>query len=244
MIDCKLFINGEEMEDPKHMQLNYYVETNGQLLTDKQFRTLNVSKEDRHFLQKPGAGLMNMIGIQPASVNVYGQAMYNPVYNIPLTKDAYEKLQRSGWAKTIIREPEAFGGDIFYPVDYETGWKRDNYGPIWIPAKGATVTLTPLNLALYSRCIRNFEGNDLKVENDKIFINGQETTQYTFKYDYYFMMGDNRHKSADSRSWGFVPEDHVVGEPLLVWLSLDKDRGLFDGAIRWNRLFHTVNSLK
>ncbi len=244
IIDCSVYINGEKMENPKHMQLNYFVETNGLQLTEKQFRALNVSKEDRKFIQ-PNAGYMNMIGVQPANAHVYGQPpVYNPVYNIPLTKEAYEKLQRSGWAKTIIREPEFFGGDMYYPVDYETGWRRDNYGPVWIPAKGATVELTPLNMALYSRCIRNFEGNDLKVEGNKIFINGQETNQYTFKYDYYFMMGDNRHKSADSRSWGFVPEDHVVGEPLLVWLSLDKDRGLFDGAIRWNRLFRTVGSLK
>ena len=244
VIHCDVYINGEKMEVPKHMQLNYFVETNGILFTEKHFRTLNVSKEDRIYIQNPSEDYMNMLGIQRIGINTFGQGIYNPVYNLPLTMEAYEKLQRLGWAKTIVLEPEFRGGDVFYPVDYETGWRRDNYGPIWIPAKGATVELTPLNLALYSRCIRNFEGNDLKVENNTIFINGQETNQYTFKYDYYFMMGDNRHKSADSRSWGFVPEDHIVGEPLLVWLSLDKDRDLFDGGIRWNRLFRTVSSLK
>ena len=245
VIRCDVYINGVKMEAPRHMQLNYFVETNGILLSEKHFRTLNVSKEDRIYIQNPSDYAMNMLGIQRIGINAYGQSIYNPMYHLPLTQEAYDKLQRSGWAKSIVLEPENItGGDIFYPVNYETGWRRDNYGPIWIPAKGATVELTPLNLALYSRCIHNFEGNDLQVAGNKIFINGQETNQYTFQYDYYFMMGDNRHKSADSRSWGFVPEDHIVGEPLLVWLSLDKDRGLFDGSIRWNRLFRTVNSLK
>ena len=133
-------------------------------------------------------------------------------------------------------------GGPTYPVDYETGWTRDNYGPIWIPQRGATIELTPQNLALYSRCIKNYEGNQLEVKGDKVWINGAEATTYTFQYDYYWMMGDNRHNSADSRSWGFVPEDHIVGKPILVWLSLDKDRSLFDGGIRWNRIFRWVDA--
>ncbi|MDR1344328.1 MAG: signal peptidase I, partial [Tannerellaceae bacterium] len=142
--------------------------------------------------------------------------------------------------KNIIIEPDAFGGTT-YPVDYNTGWTRDNFGPLWIPAKGATITLTEQNLALYRRCIHNYENNTLEEKDGKVYINGLETTSYTFRYDYYFMMGDNRHNSADSRSWGFVPEDHIVGKPILVWLSLDKDRSLFDGGIRWNRLFRMVH---
>jgi signal peptidase I len=100
--------------------------------------------------------------------------------------------------------------------------------------------LTEENLPIYERCIRAYEGNKLEVKKDGIYINGVKTDKYTFKMDYYWMMGDNRDKSADSRYWGFVPEDHVVGKPLVVWLSLDKDRGWFDGKIRWNRLFKWV----
>ena len=97
------------------------------------------------------------------------------------------------------------------------------------------------NLPIYERCIVAYEGNKLEVKPDGIYINGEKTNEYTFKMDYYWMMGDNRHNSADSRYWGFVPEDHVVGKPIVVWLSLDKDRGWFDGKIRWNRLFKWVD---
>ena len=129
----------------------------------------------------------------------------------------------------------------YYPVDYQTGWSRDNYGPLWIPKKGTTIPLTERNIALYKRCIVNYEHNKLEVKDGKVYINGKPETTYTFKYDYYWMMGDNRHNSADSRSWGFVPEDHIVGKPIMIWLSLDKDRSLFDGGIRWNRMFRWVH---
>ena len=122
-----------------------------------------------------------------------------------------------------------------------TGWTRDDYGPLWIPRKGATITLTEDNLPLYERCIRAYEGNTLEQREDGIYINGQRTDTYTFRMDYYWMMGDNRHNSLDSRYWGFVPEDHVVGKPIVVWLSLDKDRDWLDGKIRWNRLFKWVH---
>ena len=94
-----------------------------------------------------------------------------------------------------------------------------------------------MNLAFYSRCIEVYENNSLQKKDGQILINGKPETTYTFKYDYYFMMGDNRHNSQDSRSWGFVPEDHIVGKPVLIWLSTDKDRSLFSGGIRWKRIF-------
>ena len=127
-----------------------------------------------------------------------------------------------------------------YPLNLYTDWTVDNYGPIWIPAKGSTITLTMDNLPIYERCIVAYEGNKLEVKDDGIYINGQKTDKYTFQMDYYWMMGDNRHNSQDSRYWGFVPEDHVVGKPIVVWLSLDKDRGWFNGKIRWNRIFKWV----
>jgi signal peptidase I len=123
-------------------------------------------------------------------------------------------------------------------------WTRDNYGPIWIPKKGASVELTLDNLPLYERCIRAYEDNKLEVKNGKIYINDKESSSYTFKMDYYWMMGDNRHNSADSRYWGFVPEDHIVGKPIFIWWSSDPDRSMFNGGIRWNRLFRFVDNIK
>ena len=128
-----------------------------------------------------------------------------------------------------------------YPLNLYTKWDRNNYGPIWIPAKGATIKLTEDNLPIYERCIVAYEGNKLEVKEGGIYINGEKTD---FNMDYYWMMGDNRDKSADSRYWGFVPEDHVVGKPIVVWLSLDKDRNWFDGKIRWNRIFKWVDGIK
>ena len=113
----------------------------------------------------------------------------------------------------------------------------DNYGPLYIPKKGVKLVLNNYNLPIYERIIRVYEGNKLEVKDGKFFINGEQTTTYKFKMDYYWMMGDNRHNSADSRYWGFVPEDHIVGRPVLVWLSLNKDKGWFEGKIRFNRFF-------
>lgn len=236
IIDNQVYIDGKPGENPKEMQFNYFVETDGTLFTEDHFRLLNVSKEGRQLASGPGfQNLLSFMGFTP---NANGQ--FNPVYHIPLTQKALEKAKKLPFVKKVVIEPDAIGG-MTYPVDYNTGWTRDNYGPLWIPQKGATIPLTEKNLALYNRCIRNYENNTLEVKDGQVYINGKPETTYTFKYDYYWMMGDNRHNSADSRSWGFVPEDHVVGKPILIWLSLDKDRNWFDGKIRWNRLFRWVH---
>ncbi len=122
---------------------------------------------------------------------------------------------------------------ICIPMPKARDWSIDNFGPVHIPAKGETIELTLANLPLYQRVIKEYEGNSLEVKNDVIYINGKESTTYTFKMDYYWMMGDNRHNSADSRYWGFVPEDHIVGKARWVVFSRDKDHG----KIRWNRIF-------
>jgi len=232
IINNDVYINGTLLPLPKNAQFNYIVETQGNLLTDRQFRALNVSADDRYWANRePNANdFFEEIGIEKNA-----DSTYNPVCIIPLTKDALQKLEKNGWARSIHIDPDR-GGDI-YPFDESLGWSRDNYGPIWIPKKGATIELNEKNLTLYSRCIVAYEGNTLEKKGGQIFINGNPATTFTFKYDYYFMMGDNRHNSQDSRSWGFVPEDHIVGKPILIWLSTDKDRGLFNGGIRWNRIF-------
>jgi signal peptidase I len=231
--DNQVYIDEQALPTPKEAQFNYFVETNGLLFSDKQFRKLNVSKEDQ--IQCHPKSDFSRLGI---TFNEYGA--YNPVYNLPLTKEAHDFLEKSGWVRSIHIEQTDPAFDNTYPYDLNTGWTRDNFGPLWIPKKGETIALDNFTLALYTRCIVNYEGNELRKDGDKIFINGVQATSYTFKYDYYFMLGDNRHKSADSRYWGFVPEDHVVGKPIMIWLSLDKDRGWFDGRIRWNRLFRWV----
>jgi signal peptidase I len=159
---------------------------------------------------------------------------------MPLTKEKLAIARELSSISAIRLQSDSIFRALYYPVDYPTGWTRDNYGPVWIPRKGATVELNEWNIALYHRCIRNYEGNSLEQRDGKVYINGQAQGTYTFRYDYYWMMGDNRHRSADSRSWGFVPEDHIVGKPVFIWLSIDKDRSLFDGFIRWNRLYTSV----
>ena len=238
IVNNQVYINGKELPMPKKVQFNYYVETTGNFFTEKQFRKLGVSRDDQRLLNREANAtpLFNFLGIEE---NETGN--YNPVYILPLTQEAVTFLQNSKWAKSIQIQSDAFGGET-YPYGYHTDWTRDNFGPIWIPKKGETIALDEHNLALYERCIVNYEGNTLRKDGANIYINGAPANCYTFKFDYYFMMGDNRHNSLDSRYWGFVPEDHVVGKPLLVWLSIDKDRSWLDGKIRWNRIFTRVSA--
>ena len=170
--------------------------------------------------------------------------MYNQSGVIPLTKKAYLALKANrNLVESISINTDATYGDL-YPLNVYTGWTRDNYGPVWIPKKGESIALTLKNLPVYERCIKVYEGNDLKVDNaGRIFINGKQAKSYTFKLDYYWMMGDNRHNSADSRYWGFVPEDHIVGKPIFIWWSHSPDHPGFSG-IRWNRLFTFVDNIK
>ena len=233
--DAQVYIDGKPIENPEEMQLNYLVQTNGSYITEDMFRELGISKDDQALINNEG--LLMEMGLTQRDA----QGRLAPTYDLPLTKKMYETL--SGNKKLvshIVMEPEIYSGQM-YPLNLYTKWDRNNYGPIWIPKKGATIKLTEDNLPIYQRPIEAYEGNKLEIKEDGIYINGKKTDEYTFKMDYYWMMGDNRHNSADARSWGFVPEDHIVGKPIVVWLSLDKDRGWFDGKIRWNRIFKWVD---
>ncbi len=232
--DAQVYIDGKPLENPEDMQLNYLVQTTGPYITEDMFRELGISKDDQAMVTNES--LLMEMGLTHRDA----QGRLAPTYDLPLTKKMLETLSANKkLVSRIVMEPEMFTGQM-YPLNLYTKWDRNNYGPIWIPKKGATIKLTEDNLPIYERPIRAYEGNTLEVKEDGIYINGKKTDEYTFKMDYYWMMGDNRHNSADARSWGFVPEDHIVGKPIVVWLSLDKDRGWFDGKIRWNRIFKWV----
>ena len=211
-----VYLDGKANKEPDNVQYTYHVKLKDRL-SDELMKELGITMED----------LM--------SLNTQGY--------MPLTNHAVKELKkRKDLVENIELNTEANDLDI-YPLNGNMHWTRDNYGPIWIPKKGESIELTLKNLPVYERPIRTYEGNKLEVKDGKIYINDKATTKYTFRLDYYWMMGDNRHNSLDSRYWGFVPEDHIVGKPIFIWWSSDPDRHGFSG-IRWNRLFRFVDNIK
>ena len=213
--DHIVYLDGKANKEPDNVQYTYRMKLK-QNLSDEVMKDLGITMED----------LM--------SLNTLGY--------MPLTKRAADELKRQQLVEGIELNTEAEEWDI-YPLNGNLHWTRDNYGPIWIPKKGEKIAINMDNIAIYERPIRTYEGNQLEIKDNKIFINGQEAKEYTFKLDYYWMMGDNRHNSLDSRYWGFVPEDHIVGKPIFIWWSSDPDRSGFSG-VRWNRLFRFVDNIK
>ncbi len=214
--DHIIYLDGKENKEPDNVQYTYYVKLK-QRIPEEMMEELGITMEEL------------------ASLNVNGY--------MPMTKKVKEELEkRSDIVESIRLNTDADDKEI-YPLNGNMHWTRDNYGPVWIPKKGESIDLTLDNIVIYERPIKVYEGNDLQVKDGKIYINGKEAKSYTFKMDYYWMMGDNRHNSADSRYWGFVPEDHIVGKPIFIWWSSDPDRGGFAG-IRWSRLFSFVDNIK
>jgi len=162
--------------------------------------------------------------------------------NINLTDEEAERLRKS--PQTVSLTKIVHDADVaVFPHVEELGWSQDNFGPIYIPEAGKTVKLDKNSLPFYEQIIKNYEGNDLLVNGDDIFINGQKADSYTFQQDYYYMVGDNRHSSLDARYWGYVPFDHVLGKPVMIWFSWDADAASFKEklqSIRWDRMFTTV----
>lgn len=213
----QLYVNGKEQQHFPGMQRDCVVTTDGTGLNRRTLDQLKIAEDDRH-------------------------AISNTQYLFPLTLENEGKLKAMKNVSSVQPTPVAPGNwdQNIFPFSNKYAWNVDNFGPLEIPKKGQTVKLTIDNLPLYQRIIDLYEENDLKVNGEKILINGKEADSYTFKMDYYWMMGDNRNNSADSRYWGFVPEDHIVGKAVFVWLSLDKDQPFYN-KIRWNRLFSFVH---
>ncbi len=226
IVNDTIFINQRAIPFPKNVEFNYLVPVSSPIPTDR-WMDLGVRLEDLNGYP---------MGTEYSAVSYY---------NVPLTAEMKATVEK--WPEVsgkLIRETTSGMYDIangIFPLGNTYGWNRANLGEIWIPKKGKTLRLTDANYPIYERAIRTYEGNTLERRNGKFYINGKETDRYTFKMDYYWMMGDNRDRSADSRMWGFVPEDHIVGEPLLILASFDQDRSLFNGKIRWNRIFANPN---
>jgi signal peptidase I len=218
IVQTLIFVNGEPAFKPEEMQFSYDVLTNRNLSAD----------------------FFNDYGINPDS---YMPFTNGSGYLVMATEESINRLKNSPAVGSVtLRMDKADLGDPrVFPDGAYFGWNKDNFGPLTIPAKGWTIEMNADNIAKYAFTIEKFEGlKDVKVQDNQLFIDGQKVDSYTFKQDYYFMMGDNRHDSLDSRYWGFVPEDHIVGKAWFLWLSLDKHKSMFN-KIRWNRFFNGIN---
>lgn len=248
IIDNQLMINGEPAEQFEDMQYNYAID--GNKLDIRPY--LEQWKENYDIVA-------SHVGMD--------QGENGPVFYVPMTAPTKQAIQngfpdvelqvknspRGYWhqvaeSSNAVRKDDRLGRFIasyfpIFPNHPDFNWTEDNFGPLTIPEKGMTIPLTKENVLKYRTCIETHEGNEVSIDKDwNVSINGNVETEYTFKMNYYWMMGDNRHNSADSRFWGFVPEDHVVGKAVFIWMSLDSEKGgLLSGGIRWNRLFTAID---
>ncbi len=214
-----VYVDGVKEGEIKDRQFAYTVRTNGKEINPVELEKLGIRAEDR----------------------VYYPQTFS--YYMLLNDENVKQVQAFSNVLEVVRQEDrdaAYSLISIFPFDSRYPWTDDNFGPLWVPQKGATVQLTLENLPLYQRIIDVYEENDLAVKDSTIYINGQPSSSYTFKMDYYFMMGDNRHNSLDSRYWGFVPEDHVVGKASFIWFSSDQNKS-FPKSIRWSRIFKGIS---
>ncbi|MCF2488836.1 signal peptidase I [Dyadobacter sp. CY347] len=226
--NLQVYANGTAVENPVRMENEYFVATTTSVNEEKVFKENGVSE-----------------------YNAYTESFNDTIpsndqmgYLVFTTVEIAAKLKTYDFVKgiTLVKSSKDISEPMLYPNSSLFKWNRDNYGPITVPKEGVTVQLTPENIATYGPVIKNYEGLELvEVDEKSVKVAGKAITSYTFKQDYYFMMGDNRHNSADSRYWGFVPMDHIVGKAVFVWMSIDPSPTSFFNKIRWNRLFRVIN---
>ncbi|MGY6650388.1 signal peptidase I [Wenyingzhuangia sp. IMCC45574] len=217
-----IYINGKKtvLPDRAKPQFNYYVDTNRPFTADEIIHGYNVNPDEASIIDRA-----------------------NNKYFINLDKEHALLMKKDPKVVSIKRsiDPKGIFDPAIFPHDPQYAWSQDNFGPIYIPAEGDVVELNEKSLPFYKRIIAEYEGNNFKEENGKYYINGVETNSYTFKQDYFWMMGDNRQRSLDARYWGYTPFDHVVGKPVFIWLSIDQNETAINKKIRWERMFTTVH---
>lgn len=218
IIDGMLFVNGKTADVPPKSETFYLVTTNG-----KDFLSAEFMKEELN---------VDMNDFEQRDISIV-QGVPN-TWRMNLTEEELSKVKKFPFILNVVKDLNTAGFGNTFPYDtLHYKWSEDNFGPLWIPAKNATLQLNPENISIYRRAISVYEGNKLEERDGKYFINDVETKSYTFKLNYFWMMGDNRHNSQDSRFWGFVPEDHVVGKASLIWFS-------WQNGPRWKRFFNII----
>lgn len=231
----QVFVNGKLLPAPARSETTYFVKTS-EVLDDRFFRKYDIVND---FKSSEGP----FINWQP--LEAYNEQTKQSVqvgYRVNMTEEVMQKFKSFDWVKSVepMIEPAGQGGPgIMGSAAYT--WNQDNFGPLTVPKKGMTIPVNKQTIAVYGDIIKRYEDNRVvDVTPTGIRVDGQPITTYTFKQDYYFMMGDNRHNSEDSRYWGFVPEDHIVGKAVFVWMSLDPVPTDIWHKIRWNRLFRLI----
>jgi signal peptidase I len=217
--NAQVFVNEKPLDNPEEMKFNYLVSARDEI-NKRNLGRLGLDTDDYYYLGR----------------NDKGEAWYRMF----LTREQVEEVKSQSYITSFQNgfpedRPE---GDIF-PSRMNKKWNRDNYGPLTLPAEGMTMIVNDSTLGMYGETILLFEHQNARIENNKLYVDGKEMTEYTFSQGYYFMMGDNRHNSLDSRYWGFVPEDHIVGKPIFVWMSIDQEAGLLN-KVRWKRLLTPI----